>query len=86
MELEKFFFFFISNFSNGLEKLSMTGLDGKGAMDGNLFLSGETLPSGNKMLVSLDDDGVISCNSLDGVIGSQFLDKIVLFNDGKSLS
>ena len=55
-------------------------------MDGNLFLSGERLPSGNKMLVSLDDDGVISGNSLDGVIGSQFLDKIVLFNDGKSLS
>ena len=61
----------------GPEKLSTTGLDGREAMDGNLFLSGETLPSANKMLVSLNDDGVI---------GSKFLDKIVLFNGGKSLS
>ena len=59
----------------GLAKLWTLDLDGRGAIVGNLFLSGETLPSGNKKLVSLD-----------GVIGGQFHDKTSLDNRGKSRS
>ena len=32
----------------GLEKLSIFGLDGRGATDGSLFLNGETFPSDDK--------------------------------------
>ena len=56
----------------GLEKLSTLGLDGRGATVGSLFLSGETLPSGDKKLVSLD-----------GVIGGTFFSKTSLDKGGK---
>ena len=38
----------------GLEKLSMLGLEGSGAIVESLFLNCETVPSGDKKLVSLD--------------------------------
>ena len=57
----------------GLEKLSTLGLDGNGAIFGSLFLNGETLPSGNKKLFSLD-----------GPIGGRFFDKICFDEGGKS--
>ena len=38
----------------GLEKLSTLGLEGSGAIVESLFLNCETLPSGDKKLVSLD--------------------------------
>ena len=37
-----------------LEKLLKLGLDESGAIFGSLFLNGQTLPSGDKKLVSLD--------------------------------
>ena len=37
----------------GLEKLFIFGLEGRGAMDGSLFLNGETLSSRVKKIVSL---------------------------------
>ena len=38
----------------GLEKLSTLGLEGSGAIVESLFLNCETVPSGDKKLVSLD--------------------------------
>ena len=58
---------------NGLEKLSTLGLDGSGAIFGSLFLNGETLPSGDKKLVSLD-----------GLTDGRFFDKICFDKGGKS--
>ena len=38
----------------GLEKLSTLGLEGSGAIVESLFLNCETVPSGDKKIVSLD--------------------------------
>ena len=51
IEIVLFFSFVISVI--GLEKLSTSGLEGRGAIDGRRFLNGERL-SGNKKLVSLE--------------------------------
>ena len=59
----------------GLEKLSTLGLDGRGTIVGSMFLSGGTLLSGDKKLVSLD-----------GVIGVKFFHKTSLDKIGKSRS
>ena len=55
--------------------MSTLGLDGREAIVGSLFLSSETLPSGDKKLVSLD-----------GVIGGKFFYKTFLDKGGKSRS
>ena len=56
-----------------LEKLLTLGLDGSGAIFGSSFLNGETLPSVDKKLVSLD-----------GRVGGRFFDKICFDKGGKS--